>query len=64
MSTILVGEVHPPRADPFDKPLSTRFDEQDAFCIFDDVLVPHDRVFIDGDVEIYNSMRETGTRSA
>lgn len=49
-----------PNADPFDKPLSSRFDEQDAFCIFDDVLVPWDRVFIDGDVPIYNSMRETG----
>lgn len=48
-----------PGADPFDKPLSSRFDEQDAFCIFDDVLVPWDRVFIDGDVEIYNSMRQT-----
>jgi len=49
-----------PGADPFDKPLSSRFDEQDAFCIFDDVLVPWDRIFIDGDVQIYNSMRETG----
>jgi 4-hydroxyphenylacetate 3-monooxygenase oxygenase component len=49
-----------PGADPFDKPLSSRFDEQDAFCIFDDVLVPWDRIFIDGDVEIYNSMRQTG----
>ena len=49
-----------PGADPFDKPLSSRFDEQDAFCIFDDVVVPWDRVFIDGDVEIYNSMRATG----
>ncbi len=49
-----------PGADPFDKPLSSRFDEQDAFCIFDDVLVPWDRVFIDGDVQIYNSMRQTG----
>ena len=49
-----------PGADPFDKPLSSRFDEQDAFCIFDDVLVPWDRVFIDGDVRIYNSMRQTG----
>ena len=48
-----------PGADPFDKPLSSRFDEQDAFCIFDDVVVPRDRVFIDGDVEIYNSMRQT-----
>jgi 4-hydroxyphenylacetate 3-monooxygenase oxygenase component len=52
--------VSAPDADPFDKPLSSRFDEQDAFCIFDDVLVPWDRVFIDGDVEIYNSMRQTG----
>jgi 4-hydroxyphenylacetate 3-monooxygenase oxygenase component len=52
--------VAAPGADPFDKPLSSRFDEQDAFCIFDDVLVPWDRVFIDGDVPIYNSMRETG----
>ena len=52
--------VSSPGADPFDKPLSLRFDEQDAFCIFDDVLVPWDRIFIDGDVEIYNSMRETG----
>src|SRR5258708_10459892 len=49
-----------PGADPFDKPLSSRFDEQDAFCMFDDVLVPWDRIFIDGDVEIYNSMRQTG----
>ena len=49
-----------PGADSFDKPLSSQFDEQDAFCIFDDVLVPWDRVFIDGDVQIYNSMRETG----
>jgi len=48
-----------PGADPFDKPLSSRFDEQDAFCVFDNVVVPWDRVFIDGDVQIYNSMRET-----
>ncbi|MGH1488312.1 MAG: 4-hydroxyphenylacetate 3-hydroxylase family protein [Acidimicrobiales bacterium] len=46
--------------DSFDKPLSTRFDEQDAFCIFDDVVVPWDRIFIDGDVDIYNSMHQTG----
>jgi 4-hydroxyphenylacetate 3-monooxygenase oxygenase component len=52
--------VSAPDADPFDKPLSSRFDEQDAFCIFDDVLVPWDRVFIDGDVGVYNSIRDTG----
>ncbi|MFZ4718726.1 MAG: 4-hydroxyphenylacetate 3-hydroxylase N-terminal domain-containing protein, partial [Ilumatobacteraceae bacterium] len=27
-------------ADPVDAPFSTRFDEQDAYCIFDDVEVP------------------------
>ncbi len=48
-----------PGADPFDKPLSTRFDEQDAFCVFDDVVVPWDRVFIDGDVAVYNSIGRT-----
>ncbi|MCP3913615.1 MAG: 4-hydroxyphenylacetate 3-hydroxylase [Actinomycetia bacterium] len=45
--------------DPFDRPISARFDEQDAFCIFDDVVVPWDRIFIDGDVDIYNSMSQT-----
>jgi 4-hydroxyphenylacetate 3-monooxygenase oxygenase component len=49
-----------PRAHAFDRPLSSRFDEQDAFVIFDDVLVPRDRVFIDGRVDIYNGIRDTG----
>ncbi len=40
----------------FDHPLSSRFDEQDAFVIFDDVEVPRDRVFIDGDVKTYNTV--------
>ena len=40
----------------FDHPLSSRFDEQDAFVIFDDVEVPRERVFIDGDIEVYNSV--------
>ena len=31
-----------PGADVFDRPLSTRFDEQDAFVIFDDVEIPRD----------------------
>src|SRR5499427_9154224 len=49
-----------PGAHPFDRPLSSRFDEQDAFVIFDDVEVPRDRVFIDGRVDIYNGIRESG----
>jgi len=43
-------------AEHFDRPLSTRFDEQDAFVIFDDVEVPKDRVFIDGSIPVYNSI--------
>jgi 4-hydroxyphenylacetate 3-monooxygenase len=46
--------------DRFDHPLSSRFDEQDAFVIFDDVEVPRDRVFIDGNVEVYNKVMTAG----
>jgi aromatic ring hydroxylase len=45
-----------PRAHPFDRPLSSRFDEQDAFVIFDDVEVPRHRLFIDGDKDVYSSV--------
>jgi 4-hydroxyphenylacetate 3-monooxygenase len=38
------GSESVPGADPFDKPLSTRFDEQGAFCIFGD---PELRVLIE-----------------
>ncbi len=41
--------------DPEDHPLSSRFDEQDAFVIFDDVLVPWERVFLLYDVELANN---------
>ncbi|HKU39064.1 MAG TPA: 4-hydroxyphenylacetate 3-hydroxylase N-terminal domain-containing protein [Polyangiales bacterium] len=43
-----------------DRPFSSRFDEQDAFIVFDDVEVPWDRVFIDGDIEIYNKIMGSG----
>src|SRR4051794_13695635 len=43
-----------------DRPFSSRFDEQDAFIVFDDVEVPWDRVFIDGDVDIYNKIMGSG----
>lgn len=42
--------------DVVDKPFSSRFDEQDAVIIFDDVLVPWHRVFIDGNLDVYNSL--------
>ena len=43
----------------FDHPLSSRFDEQDAFVIFDDVEVPRDRVFIDANRTAYNTVMTT-----
>ncbi len=46
--------------NPFDRPFSSRFDEQDAFLIFDDVEVPRDRIFIDGDTEAYNALMSGG----
>ena len=49
-------------ADHFDHPFSRQFDEQDAMVIFDDVVVPHQRVFLDGDVTIHNrSLQSTWT---
>jgi 4-hydroxyphenylacetate 3-monooxygenase oxygenase component len=44
----------------FDHPFSSRFDEQDAFVIFDDVEVPRERLFIDGNVEVYNQVLASG----
>ena len=38
----------------FDHPLGSRFEEMDAVVIFDNVLVPWDRVFLLGDVERCN----------
>ena len=40
----------------FDHPLSARFDEMDAVVVFDDVVVPHDRVFLDGDIVGYSEV--------
>ncbi|MCX7623579.1 MAG: pyoverdine biosynthesis protein PvcC [Thermomicrobium sp.] len=48
----------------FDYPLSSRFDEMDAIVIFDDVAVPKDRVFLDGDTIGYSEViTDTGWRA-
>ena len=39
---------------PFDYPLSSRLDENDAIFIFDKVLVPWENVFVYGDIEKAN----------
>ncbi|WIM11091.1 4-hydroxyphenylacetate 3-hydroxylase N-terminal domain-containing protein [Enhydrobacter sp.] len=43
----------------FEHPFSSRFDEQDAFVIFDDVEVPRERLFIDANLEVYNTVMKT-----
>jgi 4-hydroxyphenylacetate 3-monooxygenase oxygenase component len=49
--------------DPFDYPLSSRFDEMDAVVIFDDVEIPKERVFLDGDTVGYSEViTDTGWR--
>jgi 4-hydroxyphenylacetate 3-monooxygenase oxygenase component len=40
----------------WDAPLSSRFDEMDAVAIFDDVVVPWDRVFLDGDPALHSEV--------
>lgn len=40
----------PAASSHYDYPLSTRYDETDALVVFDDVLIPWERVFVDRDV--------------
>lgn len=40
----------------WDHPLGARFEEPDAVCVFDDVLIPWDRVFLYGDVKMGNAL--------
>lgn len=50
---------------PLDYPLSTRYDESDCMVVFDDVLVPWERVFIYRDIAIFNAIyRRTGASAA
>lgn len=50
---------------PLDHPLSSRYDETDCMVVFDDVLVPWERVFIYRDVDIFNAIyRRTGASAA
>jgi len=48
----------------FDHPLGSRFEEMDAIVFFDDVLVPWERVFLLGDVELCNNWAEATNRNA
>jgi 4-hydroxyphenylacetate 3-monooxygenase oxygenase component len=44
--------VAPGPRSRFDHPLSSRFEEMDCIAIFDDVLVPWDRVLVDGGSDV------------
>jgi 4-hydroxyphenylacetate 3-monooxygenase len=48
------------RSNAFDHPFSSCFDEQDAFVVFHNVEVPRHRVFVDGNVEVYNRVLTSG----
>ena len=53
----------PSSATPTTIPLSSRFDEMDAVVIFDDVEIPSERVFLDGDTIGYSEViTDTGWR--
>ena len=46
----------------FDHPLGSRFEEMDAVAFFDNVLVPWERVFLLGDVEMCNNLQKATNR--
>jgi 4-hydroxyphenylacetate 3-monooxygenase len=48
--------VHLDAASPMDYPLSSRLDETDGMVVFDNVLVPWERVFIHRDAEMCNGL--------
>lgn len=39
-----------------DHPLASRFEEMDAVVVFDEVLVPWERVFVNANAKLYNSL--------
>ncbi len=52
----IARETYDHERSAFDRPLSRRFDEGDAIAIFENVLIPWERVFIAGDIRAYNTM--------
>ena len=45
---------------PFDYPLSSRFDENDAVLVFEDALIPWENFLINGNLEIASTYHLTG----
>ncbi len=57
--------LHLGAGSPLDHPLSSRYDETDCMVVFDEVLVPWERVFIYRDIAVHNTIyQRTGARAA
>ncbi|HUB96115.1 MAG TPA: 4-hydroxyphenylacetate 3-hydroxylase N-terminal domain-containing protein [Stellaceae bacterium] len=57
--------MHRNAGSPLDHPLSSRYDETDCMVVFDNVLVPWERVFLYRDVKLHNAIyTATHARSA
>lgn len=52
----IARETYDQERSRFDRPLSGRFDEGDAIAIFEQVLIPWERVFVAGDIRAYNNL--------
>jgi aromatic ring hydroxylase len=53
---IICRDLYAEHADPERQPLTTRFDEVDAALIFDDVVVPWERVFVYKDPKLLSGI--------
>src|SRR5438105_2632412 len=61
--TLVCRDSYSKQRDTFDYPLSARFDEMDCVVVFDDVEIPKERVFLDGDTVGYSEViTDTGWR--
>jgi 4-hydroxyphenylacetate 3-monooxygenase oxygenase component len=56
---VICRDLYAADADPERHPLTTRFDEVDASLVFDDVVVPWDRVFVYRDPRLATSFHAT-----
>jgi 4-hydroxyphenylacetate 3-monooxygenase len=56
---VICRDLYAEHADPERHPLTTRFDEVDASLVFDDVLVPWERIFVYRDSKLATSFHAT-----
>ncbi len=57
---VLCRDHYGVKRSAFDFPFSSRFDEQDAFIIFDNVEIPKHRVFCDCNPDVFNVVMQRG----